>query len=99
MESAVALALPVVPSSVVPSTEIIVAAAPRTSRASVARVGLVVTVLALLVAVFAASLIGPFIMFVAPLILVMGSALGPLHAMMTGELSWLERREVRDGTP
>ena len=85
MESAVALALPVVPSSVA-SSEIVIAAAPPSSRAALARVGLVLTVLALLLAVFAASLIGPFIMFVAPLIVVMGSALGPLHAMMRGEL-------------
>lgn len=86
MEAALVLASPVVPSSVVRSSEIIVAAAPKVSRAALARVGLVATVLALLVSVFAASLIGPFIMFVAPLLLVMGSALGPLHAMMVGDL-------------
>jgi hypothetical protein len=51
-----------------------------------ARVGLVLAVLAVLVAVFAASLIGPFIMFAAPLILVLGSAIGPLHAIMRGDL-------------
>lgn len=56
------------------------------ARARWARVGLIATTLAVLVAVFAASLIGPFIMFAAPLILVMGSALGPLHALMRGEL-------------
>jgi hypothetical protein len=55
-------------------------------RARMARVGLVLAVLAVLVAVFAASLIGPFIMFAAPLILVLGSAIGPLHAIMRGDL-------------
>jgi hypothetical protein len=55
-------------------------------RARVARTGLVLAVLAVLVAVFAASLIGPFIMFAAPLILVLGSAIGPLHAIMRGDL-------------
>lgn len=56
------------------------------TRARSARVGLVLAVLAVLVAVFAASLIGPFIMFAAPLILVLGSAIGPLHAIMRGDL-------------
>lgn len=55
-------------------------------RARMARGGLVLATLAVLVAVFAASLIGPFIMFAAPLILVLGSAVGPLHAIMRGDL-------------
>jgi hypothetical protein len=55
-------------------------------RARLARGGLVLATLAVLVAVFAASLIGPFIMFAAPLILVLGSAIGPLHAIMSGDL-------------
>lgn len=55
-------------------------------RARWARVGLVAATLAVLVAVFAASLIGPFIMFAAPLILVLGSAIGPLHAILRGDL-------------
>jgi len=55
-------------------------------RARWARVGLVAATLVVLVAIFAASLIGPFIMFAAPLILVLGSALGPLHAIIRGDL-------------
>lgn len=51
-----------------------------------AAVGLALTIIGAVVAVLAASLIGPFIMFVAPLILVFGCALGPLHAMVRGEL-------------
>ncbi len=89
MESTLSLASPrsVVSSrTVAPLSEIVVPRISHSPRAALARVGLVVTILALVVAVFAASLIGPFIMFVAPLILVMGSALGPLHAMIRGEL-------------
>lgn len=55
-------------------------------RSLAAAAGLALTVLGAVVAVLAASLIGPFIMFVAPLILVFGCALGPLHAMLKGEL-------------
>lgn len=55
-------------------------------RARAARAGLVAATLAVVIAVFAASLIGPFIMFAAPLILVLGSAIGPLHAILRGEL-------------
>lgn len=36
--------------------------------------------------VLAASLIGPFIMFAIPLMLAFGCALGPLHALVRGEL-------------
>lgn len=51
-----------------------------------ALVGLVAVAFGAVVAVLVASLIGPFIMFVAPLILVFGFALGPLHAMIRGEI-------------
>lgn len=55
-------------------------------RSLAAAAGLLLTLLGSVVAVLAASLIGPFIMFVAPLILVFGCAFGPLHAMLKGEL-------------
>lgn len=38
------------------------------------------------VMVLAASLIGPFIMFAIPLMLAFGCALGPLHALLRGDL-------------
>jgi FtsH-binding integral membrane protein len=47
-------------------------------RSVLAAFGLVLTTLGCVLAVLAASLIGPFIMFVAPLILVFGFAFGPL---------------------
>ncbi|MBX7190810.1 MAG: hypothetical protein K1X94_02065 [Sandaracinaceae bacterium] len=69
-----------------PVREVITPAAPAAPRARLAKLGLAATVLTLLVAIFAASLIGPFIMFATPLLLVLGSALGPLHALVRGEL-------------
>jgi hypothetical protein len=55
-------------------------------RSIVALLGLLAVTLGAVVAVLVASLIGPFIMFVAPLILIFGFALGPLHAMIRGDL-------------
>jgi type IV secretory pathway TrbD component len=55
-------------------------------RSVVALLGLLAVALGAVVAVLVASLIGPFIMFVAPLILIFGFALGPLHAMIRGDL-------------
>lgn len=51
-----------------------------------ALLGLFAVTLSTLIAVLVASLIGPFIMFVLPFILLMGFAIGPLHAMLRGEL-------------
>lgn len=55
-------------------------------RSIVALFGLVSCTASVVVAVLAASLIGPFIMFAVPFLLILGFALGPLHAMMRGEL-------------
>lgn len=51
-----------------------------------ALLGLVAVTISTLIAVLVASLIGPFIMFVLPFILLMGFAIGPLHAMVRGEI-------------
>lgn len=51
-----------------------------------ALLGLVGVTISTLVAVLVASLIGPFIMFVLPFILLMGFAMGPLLAMVRGDL-------------
>lgn len=66
-----------------------VLAAPATRRATApipALVGLVVAVKVAVVMVLASSLIGPFIMFAIPLMLLFGCAFGPLHAMVKGDL-------------
>lgn len=55
-------------------------------RSIAALFGLVAAIFGAFVAVLAASLIGPFILFIAPLILIFGFALGPLHAMIRGDL-------------
>lgn len=47
---------------------------------------LIAVTISTVIAVLVASLIGPFIMFVLPFILLMGFAIGPLHAMLRGEL-------------
>jgi hypothetical protein len=48
--------------------------------------GLVLAVPAAVVMVLVASLIGPFVMFALPFMLLFGFAFGPLHAMVKGEL-------------
>ena len=64
-------------------------AAPARSHATApipALVALLAAVPVALVMVIASSLIGPFIMFAVPFMLLFGFAFGPLHAMVKGEL-------------
>jgi hypothetical protein len=70
-------------------------AAPATARrsrrhlapgASLALVSLVPVVGLAVVMVLVASLIGPFIMFAIPLMLLFGCAIGPLVALVRGDL-------------
>jgi len=51
-----------------------------------ALLGLIAVTISTLIAVLIAALIGPFIVGVLPFILLMGFAIGPLHAMIRGEL-------------
>jgi hypothetical protein len=59
---------------------------PRAPLATLGALAIPVTVVLTVVMVLAASLIGPFILFALPLMLVFGFALGPLHALARGEL-------------
>lgn len=64
-------------------------AAPTTPRATApipALFGLGLAIPTATLMVLASSLIGPFIMFAIPLMLVFGCAFGPLHALVKGEL-------------
>lgn len=51
-----------------------------------ALVALPAVIAATVLMVLAASLIGPFIMFAIPLMLAFGCAIGPLHALVRGDL-------------
>jgi hypothetical protein len=55
-------------------------------RSIVALFGLLTCTASVVIAVLVASLIGPFIMFAIPFLLLLGFALGPLHAMLRGDL-------------
>lgn len=59
---------------------------PRPAAPIPALVGLLVAVPIAVVMVLVSSLIGPFIMFAIPFMLLFGFAFGPLHAMVKGEL-------------
>jgi hypothetical protein len=58
----------------------------RAPGALTALVALPVAVVLAVLMVLVASLIGPFIMFALPFMLVFGFALGPLHALLRGDL-------------
>ncbi len=58
----------------------------RRSGSLTALLALPATILLAALMVLAASLIGPFIMFALPFMLVFGFALGPLHALLRGDL-------------
>ncbi|MBX7196999.1 MAG: hypothetical protein U0234_08615 [Sandaracinus sp.] len=58
----------------------------RASLAPAALIALPATIAAAVLMVLAASLIGPFIMFAIPLMLAFGCAIGPLHALVRGDL-------------
>lgn len=63
------------------------AARPRRAPLAVCALLAIVPAVALaVVMVLAASLIGPFVMFALPLMLCFGFALGPLHALVRGDL-------------
>ena len=51
-----------------------------------ARLLVLIACLGAAVLVLASALIGPFIMFAIPFMLLFGFAFGPLHAMVKGEL-------------
>lgn len=56
---------------------------PLPRHRGLARVGLALVALGMVLAVLAASLIGPFIMFAVPFMALFGTALGPLVALAT----------------
>ena len=61
-------------------------ARPRAMAPIPALLGLVLATPAAVVMVLVSSLIGPFIMFAIPFMLLFGFAFGPLHALVKGEL-------------
>lgn len=58
----------------------------RVALAPTALFALPATIAAAVLMVLAASLIGPFIMFAIPPMLAFGCAIGPLHALVRGDL-------------
>lgn len=79
--------LALAPAHLAHALPVLAAAKPRTPAGSVpAILGLVLAVPAAVAMVLVASLIGPFVMFALPFMLLFGFAFGPLHAMVKGEL-------------